>query len=65
LNALLPWLLPRYDVRIEEYLTVTSKDVRLNRVQPDLTISTTDAWRTGAGAAVAVAEPITAELEYP
>jgi hypothetical protein len=64
-NALLPQLLPRYDVRIEEYLTVTSEDVRLHRVQPDLTISTTDAWRPGVGAAVAIAEPITAELEYP
>ncbi len=64
-NILLPRLLPRYDVRIEEYLTVTSEDVRLHRVQPDLTISTTDAWHPAAGAAVAVAEPISAELEYP
>jgi hypothetical protein len=64
-NALLPQLLPRYDVRIEEYLTVTSEGERLHRVQPDLTISTTDAWRSVIGAAVAVAEPVTAELEYP
>ena len=64
-NALLPQLLPRYDVRIEEYLTVTSQDVRLHRVQPDVTISSTAAWRPSAGPAVAVAEPTTTELEYP
>ena len=39
-NALLPQLLPRYDVRIEEYLFVTREDIRLHRVQPDVTIST-------------------------
>ncbi len=27
-NALLPKLLPRYDVRIEEYLFVTREDIR-------------------------------------
>lgn len=31
-NALLPKLLPHYDVRIEEYLFVTREDARLHRV---------------------------------
>lgn len=63
-NALLPKLLPHYDVRIEEYLFVTHEDVRLHRVQPDVTISAA-AWKPGTEAAVAVAEPTTVELEYP
>lgn len=64
-NALLPRLLPRYDVRIEEYLVVTREDERLHRVQPDVTISTTPAWRPAGEGAVAVVEPTTVELEYP
>jgi hypothetical protein len=64
-NALLPQVLPQYDVRIEEYLFVTREDIRLHRVQPDVTISTAAAWQPGAETAVAVAEPTTVELEYP
>ncbi len=64
-NALLPRLLPRYDVRIEECLVVTQEDVRLHRVLPDVTISTTEHWRPEAKGAVAVAEPTTVELDYP
>jgi hypothetical protein len=64
-NALLPNLLPRYDVRIEEYLFVTREDVRLHRVQPDVTVSATAAWQPGTEAAVGVAEPTAVELEYP
>ena len=52
-NALLPRLLPRYDVRIEEYLVVTQGELRLHRVQPDVTISTTERWRPGAEGTVA------------
>jgi hypothetical protein len=66
-NALLPKLLPRYDVRIEEYLFVTREEVRLHRVQPDVTVSTGAAWQPGRETAVAVAEPepTMVELEYP
>ena len=64
-NALLPQLLPRYDLRIEEYLVVTHEETRLHRVQPDVTISTTEAWRPVAEGAVAVAEATTVELDYP
>jgi hypothetical protein len=69
-NALLPQVLPRYDVRIEEYLFVTREEIRLHRVQPDVTISTAAAWQPAAQqhpseSAVAVAEPAVVELEYP
>lgn len=64
-NALLPRLLPRYDVRIEEYLVVTQEELRLHRVRPDVTISTTERWQPGGEGGVAVAEPTTVELEYP
>jgi hypothetical protein len=63
-NAILPRLLPRYDVRLEEYVMLTEDDLKLHRLRPDLTIATTPEWRaTGGG--VAVAEPETRELEYP
>jgi hypothetical protein len=64
-NALLPQLLPRYDVRIEEYLVVTHEEERLRRVQPDVTISTAARWNSGTEGAVALAEPTTIELDYP
>jgi hypothetical protein len=70
-NALLPKVLPLYDVRIEEYLFVTREDIRLHQVQPDVTVSTTTAWQPGMEATVAVAEPghhvpmVVVELEYP
>jgi hypothetical protein len=62
-NALLLKVLPRYDVRIEEYLFVTREDIRLHCVQPDITVSTTPAWQPAA--AVAVAEPTMVAMEYP
>jgi uncharacterized protein DUF4058 len=65
-NQLLANLLPKYDVRIEEYLLLPSDEERLHRVQPDMTVSTSDWMPSGtADATVAVAEPTTAELEYP
>jgi hypothetical protein len=68
--ALLPQVLPRYDVRIEEYLVVTREEIRLHRLQPDVTISTSGTWQPAAEqhpaeSAVAVAEPTMVELEYP
>lgn len=62
-NSLLPRVLPRYDVRIEEYLIVTHDEQRLHRVQPDVTISTAADWNVEDGGAVAVAEPATVELD--
>jgi hypothetical protein len=64
-NALLPQLLPKYDVLIEEYLFVAHEEIRLHRVRPDVTISSTAEWQPNTQAALAVAEPITAELDYP
>ncbi len=65
-NQLLTTLLPDYDVRMEEYLMLTNDDVRLHCVKPDITISTPDWWSDGTGgAAVAVADATTVELEYP
>lgn len=64
-NALLPRVLPRYDVRIEEYLVVTHDEQRLHRVQPDVTISTAADWNVEDGGAAAVAQPTTVELDYP
>lgn len=65
-NDLLARLLPRYDVRVEEYLMLTEDDYRLHRLRPDVTVSTTASWQPGGGgAALAVAEPVATELEYP
>jgi hypothetical protein len=64
-NALLPKVLPRYDVRIEEYLVVTREEIRLHRLQPDVTISAEPGWQPQVEPAVAVAEPTTVELDYP
>ena len=43
-NQLLDRLLPRYDVRLEEYVMLTEDDVNLHRVRPDVTPSATSAW---------------------
>ncbi|MBI3461463.1 MAG: DUF4058 family protein, partial [Planctomycetes bacterium] len=64
-NTLLGRLLPRYDVRIEEYLYVAHEEIRLHRVRPDAAITTTRAWEPSAGPAVGVLESATVELEYP
>jgi Protein of unknown function (DUF4058) len=64
-NHLLARLLPRYDVRIEEYLMLTEEDRNLHRVRPDGTISQTAAWQPSSGGGVAVLEPVGTELEYP
>lgn len=45
----MPRLLPRYDVRIEEYLILTDEDHRLHRVRPDLTVSATPVWKAEGG----------------
>lgn len=64
-NALLGELLPRYDVRIEEYMFVMHEDIRLHRVKPDVSISSTLEWEAEATSATALAGSNTIELEYP
>src|SRR5262245_6465982 len=64
-NALLSRLLPRYDVRLEEYVMLTEEDIKLHRLKPDVTVSATPSWQPTAQPGVAVAEPVTSELEYP
>jgi Protein of unknown function (DUF4058) len=65
-NHLLPLLLPRYDVRIEEYLMLTEEDHNLHRLRPDVSIAATENWMPGNSAGgVALAEPVVSELEYP
>ena len=65
-NQLLDKLLPDYDVRMEEYLMLTSEDEPLHRVVPDITISTPSWWSDGSGGGgTAVLEPATSEMEYP
>jgi hypothetical protein len=62
--ALLPQVLPKYEVRIEEYLIVEQDEERLRRVQPDVTISTGGDY-AATESAVAVADATMVELEYP
>jgi hypothetical protein len=64
-NELLTRLLPRYDVRLEEYLMLTEDDRNLHRLRPDATVSATASWSPSGGGAVAIAEPTATELEYP
>jgi hypothetical protein len=64
-NDLLSRLVPRYDVRIEEYIMLTEEDRNLHRFQPDVTVSAGAGWMPGAKGGLAVAEPVHVELEYP
>src|SRR4051794_12023938 len=64
-NDLLARLLPRYDFRLEEYVMLTEDDLNLHRLRPALTVTATQAWQPGGSAGLAVAEPVTSELEYP
>jgi hypothetical protein len=64
-NQLLSRLVPKYDVRIEEYLLLTEDDRRLHRVRPDVTVSSKGDWSGPQPGALAVAEAVAIELEYP
>jgi hypothetical protein len=64
-NALLAKLLPRYDVRVEEYVYVAHGELRLHRVRPDVTVVNTPAWERSAAPAAAIAHVASEELEYP
>ena len=63
--ALLPRLLPRYDMHIEEYLVVTHEEERQHRVQPDVTMSTAARWRNGDGGGCSRRGAGERELDYP
>ena len=64
-NQLLDRLLPDYDVRMEEYLVLTSDEgERLRRFEPDITISTPHWWSDGTGGSTAVIETTTSEMDY-
>lgn len=63
-NVLLGQLLPRYDVRVEEYLYVAHEGIRLHRVRPDVTVTTQDS-SSGLPAAGVLLEVSTENLEYP
>lgn len=64
-NALLPKLLPNYDVRIEEYLVVMHEDIKLHRVKPDVTVAATTQWQPTSSATTAAPDTTTIELDYP
>ena len=61
-NALNPRLLPRNEAL---YVIVTHEDIRLHRVKPDVTISSTPQWTPETITGTAVADPTIVELEYP
>lgn len=64
-NTLLAQLLPRYEVRIEEYLMLTEEDHSLHRLRPDVTVSSSENWRPQSGGNVALLDPVVTEAEYP
>ncbi len=64
-NALLPKLLPNYDVRIEEYLVVMHEDIKLHRIKPDVTVVASPEWRPTEPISSADSETTTIELDYP
>jgi hypothetical protein len=64
-NALLGPLLPRYDVRIEEYLILTEDDHHLHRLRPDVIVSTNERRTSGAQGGIAILDSVSAEAEYP
>ena len=65
-NQLLRTVLPKYEVRLEEYVMVSQDDETLHAVRPDVAVITTDAWTSsGTGTAVAVEEDTAVELAYP
>jgi hypothetical protein len=64
-NALTPRVLPKYEVRIEEYVVVMHEDIRLHRARPDVMVDTEADWKPASAGGVAVAGPHVVELEYP
>ena len=65
-NQLLPTVLPRYDVRLEEYLVLEHDELPPHRVKPDVVVSTS--WSSEAAPVQALAIPQSAstlEAAYP
>jgi hypothetical protein len=64
-NALLVKLLPKYDVRVEEYLSIAHEEIRLHRVRPDVTVTTHATGSKTKSGGVAQLDLAKEELEYP
>ncbi len=64
-NVMLPSLLPRYDVLVEEYIYVAHEEIRLHHVRPDATITAGAPWTSSGGSAIATTDIATEELDYP
>ena len=69
-NELMGRLFPDYEVRMEEYLLVSSDDEPRHRVAPDISISTPHWWSNGgesseAATGIGVVELTSVELDYP
>ena len=69
-NELMGRLFPDYEVRMEEYLLVSSDDELRHRVAPDISISTPHWWSNGgestdAAGGIGLAELTSVELDYP
>jgi hypothetical protein len=64
-NAMLPGLLPRYDVVVEEYIYVAHEDIRAHRLKPGITVTTSAGRKSPAESAVTLMDVATEELDYP
>lgn len=65
-HQLLRQLLPRYEVRVEEYLYVAHGEIRLHRVRPDVSVSSSAPGpRSGVRPGAAPVEVAMQDLEYP
>lgn len=69
-NQLMARLFPDYEVRMEEYLLVSSDEEPLHRTVPDISISTPHWWSNGGEAdasatSLGVAELTSVALDYP
>ncbi len=65
-NQLLPAVIPRYDVRLEEYLVLEHDDLTSHRVKPDVVVSTS--WNSESGTVRTLPLPqsaTTLEAAYP
>lgn len=65
-NQLLPTVLPRYDVRLEEYLVLEHDELPQHRVKPDVVVSTNWSSEAGAVQTLAISQSATTlEAAYP
>jgi hypothetical protein len=64
-TAMLPELLPRYEVLVEEYIYVAHEDIRTHGIRPDITVVSGERWRPSVAQSAAVQDVATEQLEYP